>query len=755
MTDELKAALEQVASLEEVQARCQAALQRRPYWFPVRHHSPACARFLRQCIRQRQPRLILVEGPSEANHLLEHLIDKKTVPPVAIYSSFRSQDESRRCAAWFPLLEFSPEYVAAKTAREVGARVELIDLPHYTRPELAYSESLMETRFYHELVRRSGFRSFDETWDSLFEVGSFFDFEGFRAELALFCAAARATADPGRLRRDGTLEREHFMLRRIEAAGSEDTLVVTGGFHMFYDDRQAAPPPPQGTVYATLVPYSYPRVSVESGYAAGCRAPQFYERMWRQAAPVTTRYAVEVLREARRRGQPVSSADAIAATQTAALLGSLRRRSGVVLDDVNDALITCCCKGDPAQTGQPLLTAMAELARGERVGRVSNQVGQLPLLKDFHERLAEHELSDVVKFERWHEVNHDLRQRRDQRRSAFLHRLLLLEVPLGQRLELKAGLTLFQEKWRLRWNPGVTSALIENNLYGDTIQSAAAARMVHLMEQAGPQADVVSRLMVRWLGSDLPHFLSLLSRACAEALARDSRFLSLTEALGNLLRVEHHLQLTGQSDPAALGLVGSCFEFACAAMPALSHAPGDDLEAILKGLKVMLGVRLGDRALYESQLTLLARGARSAWLRGAAWGLLVEQQAVTPASVAAELMALARAPADILVTAGEFLEGLLAASRAAVLLEPAALVAALDELLQAASWDDFLVMLPRLRCAMDRAGERAVHSLAGEVAQRYGLRSPLVLDALPRGLNLCAVRIDEQVSRIMAEWEGA
>src|SRR5687767_1716933 len=62
------------------------------YWFPVRHHSPAIARHIANCIRERKPRIIFIEGPHEAQEMIEFLIDSKTKPPVAIYSSFRFED---------------------------------------------------------------------------------------------------------------------------------------------------------------------------------------------------------------------------------------------------------------------------------------------------------------------------------------------------------------------------------------------------------------------------------------------------------------------------------------------------------------------------------------------------------------------------------------------------------------------------------------------------------------------------------------
>ena len=35
---------------------------------------------------------MFIEGPAEANDLIRHVVDRKTEPPVAIYSSYRDDD---------------------------------------------------------------------------------------------------------------------------------------------------------------------------------------------------------------------------------------------------------------------------------------------------------------------------------------------------------------------------------------------------------------------------------------------------------------------------------------------------------------------------------------------------------------------------------------------------------------------------------------------------------------------------------------
>ena len=83
------------------------------------------------------------------------------------------------------------------------------------------------------------------------------------------------------------------------------------------------------------------------------------------------------------------------------------------------------------------------------------------------------------------------------------------------------------------------------------------------------------------------------------------------------------------------------------------------------------------------------------------------------------------------------------------------MIGALDELLRAASWDAFLVMVPRLRAAFERLHERQRDSVAARVAARYGLADTEALTELRTSVAAAAwiARIDQQVAAIMKEWE--
>jgi hypothetical protein len=805
-----------VLDADAVRARVDAVLADALYWFPVRHHSPAVARHLELAILQRRPKVIFIEGPHEANDLIAHIVDAKTKPPVAIYCSYRddknvlglagiespSPDIPPRFACWYPLLSYSPEYVAMMAAKKIDAEVVFIDLPHYCllkpasraagelpesrkdKPPASHqveweTERLMvESTFYRTLAETAGFRSWDEAWDSLFEIREFADCEAFRRELATFCCAARATSSVERVKSDGTLERERFMRQtindtlRTKQLKPERAMVVCGGFHLFLDRDDPEPPPgaPAGMVQVTVVPYSFFRVSELSGYAAGNRSPQFYQLGWDllrdgRAAEVLVEYVVEVLKQARREGQVLSSADAIASCQHAEMLARLRNRPAPVLDDIHDALVTCCCKGDPADDGVPLRKAIDAASIGTKIGRVTPALGRLPIVHDFYAQLDGLGLGEVLGKEKRIVVDCDKRQALATRQSVFLHRLRFLAVPLAELTEAPSGDfatgQVFRERWALRWNPKVEPELIELNLYGDTVEAAALAKLREELAKDEVHAGRTCARLVHAIDMDLPDLVRQAEEACGRAIDQDGRFTSLCQALTSLLVIDRYAVFRSLRRDLLGVLVDRCFDRACFALPEAASAPEDQQKEVVDALlalaeAVVRGDRPGlDRNLFAAHVCKAAAETTVPFLRGVFLGMLAEIRELTPQALAAEVSALARAPVEKMMTAGDFLDGALAVSRTSILLGAEDLIAAIDELLRAADWDSFLVMLPRMRAAFERLHDRQRESLAAKVAERYGLTEAESLTALRTSVGAAAViaRIDQQVAAIMEKWK--
>ncbi|WP_432094873.1 DUF5682 family protein [Streptomyces sp. bgisy100] len=97
-----------------------------PLLLGVRHHGPGSARAVRAALDRHRPRAVLIEGPPEADGLVALAADPEMRPPVALLAHVA--DDPARAAFW-PLAEFSPEWVAIRWALAHDVPVRFIDLP--------------------------------------------------------------------------------------------------------------------------------------------------------------------------------------------------------------------------------------------------------------------------------------------------------------------------------------------------------------------------------------------------------------------------------------------------------------------------------------------------------------------------------------------------------------------------------------------------------------------------------------------------
>lgn len=313
-------------------------------YFPIRHHSPACAAHIKRWIERRHPASVLIEGPESFTGLVSLLADAQCLYPVAVYVNFvdrsgrlaalaglapdadvdpsvtaKRSDPPLRFSAYYPFCDYSPEAVALRVGRESGARIRFIDLEYpekvlagFTPPSrdekdnpeeirvesLAADLHLSHSEYSRALALRLGCRDFDELWDHLFEANNdAFDTDEFMNRLAAYCVMTRLTFRPEDLQADGTIAREQCMaaaildeLKANERDGRKGpVLVVTGGFHtVALPDlvasgnvrRPAAPRLKSGETGAWLMRYSFDQLDSLAGYASGMPSPAFYDRMW-------------------------------------------------------------------------------------------------------------------------------------------------------------------------------------------------------------------------------------------------------------------------------------------------------------------------------------------------------------------------------------------------------------------------------------------------------------------------------------------
>ncbi len=152
------------------------------HFLGIRHHSPACAKLVKQQIATLQPTAVLVEGPCDFNQRIDELLLAHNLP-IALYSYNYNGETTAQ--SWFPFLAYSPELVALQEAKKIGADSYFIDLPHWcyrVRSSLYedFQEHLHTTdnntstkdRYEHvinQLLKTTGHDNQHALWDSWFE----------------------------------------------------------------------------------------------------------------------------------------------------------------------------------------------------------------------------------------------------------------------------------------------------------------------------------------------------------------------------------------------------------------------------------------------------------------------------------------------------------------------------------------------------------------------------------------------------------
>jgi hypothetical protein len=217
-----------------------------PLIIGVRHHSPACARLVRERIRALKPRHVLIEGPADFNGRVDELLLPHQLP-VAIYSYLSCGTLHR--GSWSPFAAHSPEWQALVEGQAVGAAIRFCDLPAW---HPAFSE--MENRYadvadaeqeaagqaYEKAVaERVAVQGTDALWDHLFEGEV--EVEDLAQRLHVHFEQLRGDT-PGSV---GNQQREQMMARWLAwavqdaraqgwdggAASAGGVLLVCGGFH--------------------------------------------------------------------------------------------------------------------------------------------------------------------------------------------------------------------------------------------------------------------------------------------------------------------------------------------------------------------------------------------------------------------------------------------------------------------------------------------------------------------------------------------
>ncbi len=505
--------------------------------FGVRHLSPAGAWHLRNFLDRVKPKVVLIEGLADAGELISDITRKNTKPPIAILA-YTELLPVRTLV--YPIARYSPEYQALAWAKEHKVRAEFMDLPsdvflalqepgtignredtgEQEAPEQEAEQEDAEQEdaegqqgesctpqqrvsIYDGIARESGETDYESYWERRFEHNLSEDsyrlaaFEFGRGLRELEQDAPRSLAE--------NLVREAYMRRRIEetiAAGCapEKIVAVVGAFHapvlgpeypaMTDEEFESLKRLPSKL---TLMPYSYFKLSSQSGYGAGNRAPAYFELLWESLqqddlSELAPRYLSMVVRHMRKEGTHRSTAEVIEGVRLARTLSAMKNGLAPVLQDLQDAAVTLVGHGEHSAVKESL----ARVEVGTAIGLLPKGVSQTSIQMDFERELARLKLAKYKTAVK-QEIGLDLRENRrvkseeaaflDLNRSSFLHRLRVLEISFAEPLPTRQDSATWAEKWHVQWTPESEIELVEAVLLGETVELAAAFKFKTRLDQ--------------------------------------------------------------------------------------------------------------------------------------------------------------------------------------------------------------------------------------------------------------------------------
>jgi hypothetical protein len=381
--------------------------------------------------------------------------------------------------------------------------------------EIGLGEPAPRRSLYDRFAEQAGERDFETYWERHFEHNT--AAASYRGAAFEFGRAVRELEDDLPLRRAENLVREAYMRRRIRetvAAGvkPERIVAVVGAFHAGALGDEL--PPMSDAEFAslrrraaklTLMPYSYFKLSSQSGYGAGNHAPAYFELLWntlehREVRRLSSLYLSLVARKLREGGVHRSTAEVIDGVRLAETLTGFQNGAAPTLADLRDAAVTLFGHGELAVVKD----ALAHVEVGTAIGELPAGVSRTSIQADFERemvRLKLEKYKSTVK----QELPLDLRENRraksddaaflDLARSSFFHRLRVLEVPFAAPLAVRQQAATWAESWQLQWSPESEIALVEAVLLGETVELAAAYKFKSRLEACGSVADAA--LLVR------------------------------------------------------------------------------------------------------------------------------------------------------------------------------------------------------------------------------------------------------------------
>jgi Family of unknown function (DUF5682) len=680
--------------------------------FGVRHLSPMGAWQLRAYLDRIRPEIVLIEGLDDATALIPEMTRKATKPPIALLA-YTDAPPVRTLV--YPLATYSPEYQAICWAKEQNIPVEFFDLAsehflglqeaEYQLREKAAQEGAQgpkesgeesgdvsaaeetappgeksderpapeaQLSLYEQFALLAHEPDYETCWERRFEHNAGDD--TYRRASFEFGRELRDMRDDHPRHRAESIVREAYMRRRVEEtirAGHkpERIVAVVGAFHApvligelpaMSDDELALLPRRKSLL--TLMPYSYLRLSSQSGYGAGNLAPAYFEMLWEALeqeqtdasaqvpsglAELPMRYLSLVARHLRGLGTHRSTAEIIEGVRLARTLSAMKQGLAPTLADLHDAAITLLGHGELATVKE----ALVRVDVGTAIGELPKGVSQTSIQADFTRELARLKL-EKYKTAVKQELSLDLRENRhakseqaaflDLARSSFFHRLRVLEIGFAQPAPSAQQSATWAERWHVQWTPESEISLVEAVLLGETVELATAYKIKMLLDK-GTSIDEAAGLVSDACQCGLMQSMELARARLQELAAASSEFAAVARAAWKLSLVVRYGDVRGFDPAPLIPLIEELFVQGTLALFGAANCDNQAARALLAAIGNLNQVALDfhdrvDERLWIGELQKLADADdKNPLLSGFACAILLERGLMANEALACEV----------------------------------------------------------------------------------------------------------------------
>lgn len=538
-------------------------------FFPVRHHSPACAYHLKKIIEDYKPETILIEGPSDSNFLMEYMTNEETIPPFCIYSSYIDKS-GEKCRSYYPFLDYSPEFVAIKKSYELKINCAFIDMPFGYIIENSENNINRKTISIYDkdnnkfnvndytirLTKKSGLKSFAEFWERDFEI------KGILKNSEDFIKSVFALGYYMRLIESEDIEtknREYFMAKNIKEfidKKIDKILVITGSFHVkgiidklkdFENIEKEFGKLKEYEIQNSsnyLIPYSFEEADQRKGYVAGIEYPAFYNNIWKKinedyidnAYTETVKSFIIKAAGINRDYYNINIPDCINAYYMAINLAKLRGKNNAGVYELIDSVKSAFIKGEISLENTGNIELMMKLLSGISNGKVSSKSIVPPVVLDFRNLCKTHRIR-IDKTETTESILDIIKDKNHFEKSKFFHKMRFLDIGFCKLIKgpdyiNKIDKNLAREIWKYKYNSQVEALLIDKSVYGTSIEELCL-NFIKDKLKSRLNAEEISKLIIESTVMGLYNFLIDNYSEIENIILSDSDFISLCKALNN------------------------------------------------------------------------------------------------------------------------------------------------------------------------------------------------------------------------------